>query len=170
VKTRQRLLFRLAIAVMAVSAALMGITSVSASSSPAAAPAARHICYQAYVQDIGWQGVVCDGFVAGTEHQSRRMEALSIGTSGVGGVCADAYLQDIGWQGWRCAKDGSTAMVGTTGQSRRMEALAVQVGTGTVCADAYLQDMGWQGTVCGNPAIVGTEHQSRRMEAITITV
>jgi uncharacterized protein YjdB len=169
VTNRQRRLFRLAIAMLVVASGLLGITSVSASSTAPAA-ATRHICYQAYVQDIGWQGVVCDGFVAGTEHQSRRMEALSIGTTNVGGVCANAYLENIGWQGWRCAADGSTAMVGTTGQSRRMEALQLRVGSGSVGANAYLQDIGWQGLTCGNPVTVGTEHQSRRMEAITITV
>jgi uncharacterized protein YjdB len=137
----------------------------------AATTATRHICYQAYVQDIGWQSfVACDGFIAGTTHQSRRMEALAIGTQNVGGVCANAWLQDIGWQGVQCAADGRTAIVGTEHQSRRMEALNLQVGSGTVCANASLANVGWQGVRCGNPVFVGTQGQSRQMEAITITV
>lgn len=41
-------------------------------------PNARVVCYAAHVQDVGWQSTVCDGGVAGTIGQSRRMEALRI--------------------------------------------------------------------------------------------
>ncbi|MFI6051038.1 polysaccharide deacetylase [Streptomyces violascens] len=133
-------------------------------------PNARVICYAAHVQDIGWQSAVCDGSVAGTTGQSRRMEALAISTSGVGGVCADAHLADIGWQGWRCGGDGTVVTVGTTGQSRRMEALGVQVGSGSVGAQAHVEGYGWLGSVVGNPVYVGTTGQSRRMEAVRIWV
>ncbi|KOU35172.1 hypothetical protein ADK54_38220 [Streptomyces sp. WM6378] len=133
-------------------------------------PNARVICYAAHVQDIGWQSAVCDGSVAGTTGQSRRMEALAISTSGVGGVCADAHLADIGWQGWRCGGDGTVVTVGTTGQSRRMEALGVQVGTGSVGAQAHVEGYGWLSSVTGNPVYVGTTGQSRRMEAVRIWV
>ncbi|MFF4185120.1 polysaccharide deacetylase [Streptomyces sp. NPDC001691] len=134
------------------------------------APSARVICYAAHVQDIGWQSAVCDGSVAGTTGQSRRMEALAISTSGVGGVCADAHLADIGWQGWACGRDGDVVTVGTTGQSRRMEALGVQVGTGSVGAQAHVEGYGWLGSVSGNPVYVGTTGQSRRMEAVRVWV
>ncbi|MFE3524942.1 polysaccharide deacetylase [Streptomyces sp. NPDC059161] len=134
------------------------------------APNARVICYAAHVQDIGWQSAVCDGTVAGTTGQSRRMEALAISTSGAGGVCANAHLADIGWQGWACGRDGDVVTVGTTGQSRRMEALGVQVGTGSVGAQAHVEGYGWLGSVSGNPVYVGTTGQSRRMEAVRIWV
>ncbi|MFJ8386650.1 polysaccharide deacetylase [Streptomyces sp. NPDC094438] len=133
-------------------------------------PNARVICYAAHVQDIGWQPAVCDGSVAGTTGQSRRMEALAISTSGVGGVCANAHLADIGWQGWACGRDGDVVTVGTTGQSRRMEALGVQVGSGSVGAQAHVEGYGWLGSVSGNPVYVGTTGQSRRMEAVRIWV
>ncbi|MFE9370089.1 polysaccharide deacetylase [Streptomyces sp. NPDC006711] len=134
------------------------------------APNARVICYSAHVQDIGWQSAVCDGAVAGTTGQSRRMEALAISTSGVGGVCANAHLADIGWQGWVCGSDGQVVTVGTTGQSRRMEALGVQVGSGNVGAQAHVEGYGWLSAVSGNPVYVGTTGQSRRMEAVRIWV
>ncbi|MGW2815922.1 hypothetical protein [Streptomyces sp. NPDC001415] len=98
------------------------------------------------------------------------MEALAISTGGVGGVCANAHLADIGWQGWACGRDGDVVTVGTTGQSRRMEALGVQVGTGSVGAQAHVEGYGWLSSVSGNPVYVGTTGQSRRLEAVRIWV
>ncbi|MFF5803438.1 MULTISPECIES: polysaccharide deacetylase [unclassified Streptomyces] len=134
------------------------------------APSARVVCYSAHVQDIGWQSAVCDGQIAGTTGQSRRMEAVVIATRGVGGICANAHLADVGWQGWACAGEGAAVTVGTTGQSRRMEALGLQVGSGAVAAQAHVADHGWLISAAGNPVYVGTTGQSRRMEAVRIWV
>jgi uncharacterized protein YjdB len=42
------------------------------------AVAADKVCYQAHVQQIGWQTIVCQGDTAGTEGQGLRLEAISI--------------------------------------------------------------------------------------------
>jgi uncharacterized protein YjdB len=42
-----------------------------------AAPGTR-ICYRGHVQNIGWQGEVCNGATAGTEGQNLRLEAFQI--------------------------------------------------------------------------------------------
>jgi uncharacterized protein YjdB len=137
----------------------------------ARAPATRHVCYQAHVQNIGWQNyVACDGAVAGTTGRSLRMEALAIATSNVGGLCAAGHVQNIGWQPSSCAADGQTVTVGTTGRSLRLEAVTLRPRTGSVCANAHVQNIGWQGTVCGGTVTVGTTGRSLRMEAITIRV
>ena len=129
------------------------------------------VCYQAYVQDQGWQGFwACDRAVAGTTGQSLRMEAIAIVTSGTGGICARAHVQNDGWLGEDCEPDGVEAVVGTEGLSLRMEALWLQVGTGIIHANAHVQNIGWQGEVFGNPIAVGTTGQSLRMEAIEIWV
>ncbi|MFJ3877941.1 polysaccharide deacetylase [Streptomyces sp. NPDC090077] len=151
-------------------ASVVADVEAAAARQHALAPAARVVCYAAHVQDIGWQSAVCDGAVAGTTGQSRRMEAVTIATSGTGGVCANAHLADIGWQGWRCAADGKAVTAGTTGQSRRMEALGVQVGSGNVAAQAHVADYGWLNAAGGNPVYVGTTGQSRRMEALRVWV
>ena len=164
---------------------------VPASSAATVSPAARHIapppqkppraespqdagygqaCYDAYVQNIGWQGWVCDGDVAGTVGRSLRMEALAIVSYETDGICADAQVQNIGWQGWACANDGDELTVGTEGQSLRMEALSLAPTEGTACADAQVQNIGWMGWVCGSQVTVGTVGRSLRMEAIAITV
>ncbi|MEU3906868.1 hypothetical protein AB0F20_24115 [Streptomyces goshikiensis] len=132
------------------------------------APNARVVCYSAHVQDIGWQAAVCDGQVAGTTGQGRRMEAVVIATRGVGGVCANAHLAEVGWQGWACAGEGAAVTVGTTGQSRRMEALGVQVGSGGVAAQAHIANYGWLNSAAGNPVYVGSTGQSLQMEAVRI--
>ncbi|MFH7598149.1 polysaccharide deacetylase [Streptomyces racemochromogenes] len=151
-------------------ASVVADVQAAAARQHALAPAARTVCYAAHVQDVGWQPAVCDGAVAGTTGQSRRMEAVTIATGGTGGICADAHLADIGWQGWRCAADGKAVTVGTTGQSRRMEALGLQVGNGSVAAQAHVADYGWLNALNGNPVYVGTTGQSRRMEAVRVWV
>jgi uncharacterized protein YjdB len=70
-----------------------------------------------------------DGKVAGTEHQSKRVEAVRISLTGdmakQGGysVWYRVHSQTHGWLGW--AHDGADA--GTTGLSKRAEAIEVQI-------------------------------------------
>lgn len=92
------------------------------------------ICYQAYVQDYQWQDEVCDGALAGTVGQGKRIEAIKmryvprLGSCGLHGIpCKQVhysvYLEGMGWQG--PYTDGQIA--GTIGQSRRVEAVQIQV-------------------------------------------
>ncbi|WP_053732813.1 hypothetical protein [Nocardia sp. NRRL S-836] len=85
-------------------------------------------------------------------------------------VCLNAHLAGTGWQGWVCASDGVGALVGTTGQSRQMEALAVSsAGTGGFCTQAHVGGLGWLSQVCvadGNVGVVGTTGQGRAIEAL----
>ena len=82
----------------------------------------RHICYQAHIQNIGWQPVVCDNVVAGTTGRSLRLEALRVWVD-VGHVTYWSHLQNIGWTAE--VRDG--AQTGTTGQSRRLEAIGLRI-------------------------------------------
>lgn len=99
--------------------------------------ATNRICYQAYVQDQGWQTEVCDGELAGTVGQAKRLEAIKMrcvpksvchvcGASAPVTTCSvryNVYVQDLGWQGWV----SDTAIAGTTGQSRRIEAIKIEL-------------------------------------------
>ncbi|MFI9240436.1 hypothetical protein [Streptomyces cinnamoneus] len=134
------------------------------------AAAGRIVCYRVHVAEQGWLPAVCDGSVAGTTGQSRRIEAIEVAVGNVGWVCLNAHLADIGWQGTRCANDFQNVVVGTTGESRRLEALNIRVSSGSVWARAHVQDLGWQNAVRGASVTVGTTGQSRRMEAIQIDV
>jgi hypothetical protein len=82
-------------------------------------------------------------------------------------LCLNAHLANVGWQGWAC---GTSVQVGTTGQSRAIEALAVSTaGAGGICAQAHVAGLGWLSQVCvadGGTAVVGTTGQSRAIEAL----
>jgi len=142
--------------------------SASAQVNDAARPGPS-ICYQAHVQNIGWQGTVCNNAVAGTTGQSLRMEAIRIFLRNVPrfmSVCYQAHVQNIGWQRPVC----NGAVAGTTGQSLRMEAIRIFLVRGFrtgVCYQAHVQNIGWQSRVC-NGNVAGTTGQSLRMEAIKI--
>jgi uncharacterized protein YjdB len=87
-------------------------------------------------------------------------------------VCINAHVQNIGWQGWRCSRNGWPVMVGTTGESLRLEALSIYTRrTRGLCAQAHVQNIGWQQTQCSrnnDTVTVGTVGQSLRMEALRL--
>ena len=79
-----------------------------------------------------------------------------------------AHVQDYGWIG----AVGNNQIAGTTGQSKRVEALKVSL-TGELANQydviyrVHVQDIGWQNWV-RNGRIAGTTGQSKRIEAIQI--
>lgn len=83
------------------------------------------ITYRMHVQNHGWQSWRSNGVFAGTIGKSLRTEAIQITTSGLYGVSYRAHVQSYGWLGW--TSSGQTSMfgnyAGTTGQSKRLEAL-----------------------------------------------
>ncbi len=94
------------------------------SSNQQAIPSASGICYRAHVQNIGWQGQVCNNQVAGTVGRGLRLEAIHIflvnaprGES----ICYRAHVQNIGWQSEVC----NNQVAGTVGQSLRLEAIRI---------------------------------------------
>ncbi|MBE5936139.1 MAG: Ig domain-containing protein [Lachnospiraceae bacterium] len=85
---------------------------------------------------------------------------------GTVGVKYRAHVAYDGWLKWAC--DGATA--GTTGESKRMEAVKIKL-TGDMAGDVvystYVKDMGWTGEV-KNSETSGVEGQSKQIEAIKI--
>lgn len=75
------------------------------------------------------------------------------------------HLQDIGWTNW--VANGEIA--GTTGQSRRMEAIKIDAPF-EIKAKAHLQDIGDvdYGKI-NKDTIIGTTGESRRLEALALT-
>lgn len=81
-------------------------------------------------------------------------------------VAYSAHVRDIGWMAM--VHNGATA--GTTGQSRRMEAVRINVSGipgASVRYRAHVANIGWMGFVA-NGAVAGTTGQSRQMEAVEI--
>lgn len=74
-----------------------------------------------------------------------------------------AHVADIGWQNF-C---GNGEIAGTTGQSKRLEAL--QISAADVTYRAHVADIGWQNWV-GSGQIAGTTGQSKAIEAVQIRI
>jgi hypothetical protein len=91
-----------------------------------AEPVAIGICYQAHVQNLGWQAPVCNDGTAGIPRGGLRVEAmrawLQAPPAGVK-LCYRAHVQNVGWMSEVC--DGAQA--GTTGRGLRLEGLQVRI-------------------------------------------
>lgn len=141
---------------------------------------AYDIYYRVHVANVGWLDWTSNGASAGTTGLSLRMEAIQVRlvpkTGKAPGATTTPYLEvsysaqaDVAGKGWLAPVSGR-GVVGTTGQSRVMEALKVQVGgsvAGSVEYCAYVQGTGWQGWV-KNGAVAGTEGENKRIEALRV--
>lgn len=136
--------------------------------------------YSAHVKSIGWQKFVEDGAEVGTEHQSKRVEAVQIKLTGSlpagAKITYQAHVQSKGWM--TPVSNGVTA--GTTGKSLRMEALRITLSSMSgyeVKYRAYVQGIGWMswqtatnGLDISKAAVAGTTGKSLRLEALEIQI
>ncbi|MDO4798557.1 MAG: hypothetical protein Q4A01_11140, partial [Coriobacteriales bacterium] len=141
------------------------------------------VWYRVHSQTFGWLGWAKDGQAAGTAGQSKRAEAVEVQAlpkgqvpgdyvegqaSYIGAATADVHLQGTGWAG-----SGSALEFGTTGQSRRLEAIGIttpnQPEAGGVTYEVHAQGIGWMGAVADG-ALAGTTGQSRRLEAVRVSL
>lgn len=81
-----------------------------------------------------------------------------------------SHVQDYGWMNW--VKD--TGLSGTTGESKRVEALKIDLGNSKIIPEdaiikyqVHVQDYGWMDWR-QNGQIAGTQGESKRIEAIRI--
>jgi uncharacterized protein YjdB len=145
------------------------------------------VSYSVHVQNIGWQDWVSDGQMAGTEGESKQIEAVKIKLSDDLDNSYDiyyrTYIQDVGWTGW--ASNGASS--GSTGLGLRMEAIQIELvkkgeaapgstsGTftsgATISGNAHVENSGWNDQdVTGNDITVGTTGRGLRMEALRLSV
>ncbi|MFI9584755.1 hypothetical protein ACIHCQ_23585 [Streptomyces sp. NPDC052236] len=137
----------------------------------------RHICYRAYVKDIGWQRAVCDGGTAGTTGQNRPIQALNIAVSGTNGTAATAWTQAQGYKkDWTSARDGGDLYLGNaTKGAPNLGGFAINVGSKVICQNAHLNIRGWGGLKCDNPGgenfiFGGSLENAYWLEAVRFTV
>ena len=141
------------------------------------------VWYRVHAQNLGTLGWACDGQAAGTAGQGLRAEAIEVQVllkgeapagyavgqaSYVGAVSANVHLQNSGWTGSRSALE-----FGTTGQSRRLEAIRLQAPATPVPAgisyEVHAQNRGWM-PAAADGALAGTTGQSKRLEAVRISL
>ena len=134
--------------------------------------AEAHVTYRTYVQDKGWLEWAKDGKEAGTQGESKRIEAFQMKLEGLkhvdGGITYRAYVTDAGWLDWV----SNTDQAGKKGEGKSVEAIEVKL-TGEV-ADAfdvyycvYAQGQGWLGWA-KNGESAGTNGGNKRAECIKI--
>ena len=128
------------------------------------------ISYQTHIQDIGWQDEVQDGEISGTEHQSKRLEAIIIRLTDEveGTIKYSSHIQDIGWQDE--VEDGEIS--GTEHQSKRLEAIKISLTDELerlydIYYRVHIEDFGWLGWA-KNGEMSGSQGLSKRLEAIEI--
>lgn len=83
------------------------------------------LVYRGHIQEKGWQPYVTDGQIAGTIGIATRLEALEIELKNSPYILrARGHVQDIGWMDWQV---GSKIVIGTTGKSKRLEAVQIEI-------------------------------------------
>ena len=131
-----------------------------------------HVLYNAHVENIGWQGYIIDGNIAGSPGGGLRMEALKIKLTNApkgGKIVYRTFVQNKGWLSWT-SNDG---LSGTSGESLRIEALQIKLenmDNYTVEYRVYIQGIGWTDNWYIDGETAGTVGQSRRIEAIGIRI
>ena len=135
----------------------------------------KALSYSTHIQDYGTQTGFSDSvdepITLGTTGEGKRLEGLTLQLDGdlsQLGISYGAHIQDIGWQEDR--SNGSFA--GTTGQSKRIEAIHVALGDSSsysIWYRAHVQDYGWLGWAKDGEN-AGTVGLSKRMEAIELVI
>ena len=129
--------------------------------------------YQTHVQNIGWQGVVKNGEIAGTSGKNLQLEAIKINLSDAalaGNIEYSTHIQNIGWQDYKA----NGALSGTTGKNLQLEAIKIKLaGDASRYYDVYyrvhIQDKGWLNWAA-NGASAGSQAASKHLEAIQIKI
>jgi len=125
------------------------------------------IAYAAHVQSIGWMAPVKAGETAGTSGKSLRLEALRIVPPRGMVIDAMAHVQGIG-DVWVEGISHEGGTIGTVGESRRVEGIAIRVvNGGHLQYRCHIQRKGWtpwvdDGNYCG------TRGERLRVEAVQI--
>ena len=82
-----------------------------------------HCAYRTHCQNIGWSGFVRDTW-SGSKGKGLRLEAIEIVADEGYMVEAQAHVSNIGWQP---IQTGKQVTIGTVGQSKAIEAVAIKV-------------------------------------------
>ncbi|KAK8805818.1 hypothetical protein WA158_002474 [Blastocystis sp. Blastoise] len=122
------------------------------------------LCYEGHVENVGWQGPVFEGKIAGCPGKNLKLEALRLWYQGPGSIITEVHVENLGW----LPGVSTGALAGTTGRNFRIEALKCQI---VNCPgvhieyQGFVQKKGWtqwvkDGEVCG------TSGEALRLEGI----
>ncbi len=139
------------------------------------------ICYRVHVGGKGWLEWTKNGETAGSTGIGGRVEALQIKLVSKNSMSVNSskavlskpsltYKSHVGGVGWQ-GNVGENGVSGTTGQSRRLEALIISLkdfdGNNGVEYKAHVEGVGWQGWQASGQ-LAGTTGQAKSIEAVQI--
>ena len=156
------------------------ITSTAKTTSPQVPGTAvnnNQLGYRAHCQSYGWLDPVRDGQTAGTTGKSKRMEALKIDVRKVGDGSAKlevtAHIQGIGDRTYVIDKYTHDMVIGTVGQSKRIEAIAIKILEGLtgkhIKYRIHVDKLGWSEWK-SDGEMVGSKGMSLGIQAIQIAI
>lgn len=132
---------------------------------------ASSITYSAHVEDIGWQGYVKDGALAGTTGRNLQVEGLRMRLKNqqyTGSIEYSSHVENIGWQDY--VSNGKVS--GTVGNNLQIEAVKMRL-TGEmekhydIYYRVHASEFGWLGWAKnGEPA--GSQRYARHVEALEV--
>jgi uncharacterized protein YjdB len=138
------------------------------------------VSYSVHGQTYGWtQGYKSDGAEAGTDGQSKRVEALKVKLDNAptgASITYQVHQQSYGWA--TSAIKSDDAVSGVVGQAKRDEAIRITLSGMpgySVEYRVHQQTYGWSawqttanGTAIANAAIAGVTGKSKRVEALEV--
>lgn len=139
------------------------------------------VFYRVHVQSYGWQNWCKNGSIAGTMGKGKRLEAIQIKlvkkiTDVSATLTYSVHSQSYGWMNEITVAPGvvsNETIAGTTGQSKRLEALSIKLNTsgatGGITYSTHVQGYGWRDYV-SDGSISGSTGEKKRMEAIKINL
>ena len=145
-----------------------------ASQNPGAAFNNAGMNYQAHEQNHGWLDWVHDGQAAGITGESLRLEGLHIDPPEGWELEVAVHMQGIGWKLYTGIVHGNDILIGSTGESRRIEMFGIRVVKKPVGADdlffqVHQQNVGWKPWT-KEGFFSGSDAESCRLEAIRIRI
>lgn len=142
------------------------------------------VWYRTYSSKFGWSGWASNGASDGRIGDNSGVTAIEVELAAKGsaapgavdsafvegdstpGVVSQAHVAGIGWLD---AVSGD-AIIGTTGQSRALEAVALTLNGfegSSISARAHVSDIGWQNWVSGS-SYLGTVGQNKAIQAVSL--
>ena len=121
------------------------------------------VSYQVHARDIGWCNWQCDGNMAGSTGQNRRIEAFRM--MPVGETDVTVHIKDIGNKEYKnITKD---TILGTTGQDKRIESIKITGKDTCYLYRVQQRNVGWSDWM-SNGEWAGAQGKSLQIEAIEI--
>ena len=122
------------------------------------------VTYQSHSRSIGWLEERCDGHMAGSTGQNRRIEAIKIKLKSGAHMDVVAHIKSIGDKTYKDVKPDT--VIGTTGKKQRMEAFKI-ITKELLRYRVHNKTYGWSNWVSSG-SWAGVRGKGKQMEAFQI--